>query len=209
MLEHVPHWLGSLLKTVRAGHAGLTIAQTDLLGGHPALHLSSPAFPAGGRLPERFTADGVGVSPPLVWGDVPEETQSLALLVEDPDAPAPHPLVHALIWNLPAQERSLAEGALRRDRTGASDGRDVGLNSFMAEGWLPPDPPNGHGEHDYVFQLYALSATPQIGPNPGRSALVNAMKGHVLAAGMLVGTYSRGDAAPLPSADPMPVPITG
>jgi Raf kinase inhibitor-like YbhB/YbcL family protein len=205
MLEHVPHWVGSLLKTVRAGHEGLTISRIGLIGQPPALHLSSPAFAAGGRLPVRFTADGEGVSPPLVWGEVPADTQSLALLVEDPDAPAPHPLVHALVWNLPAQERALAEDAIRPDGVGAADGRDVGLNSFMADGWLPPDPPNGHGEHDYVFQLFALDIATVIDPNPGRAALVEAMQGHVLAAGMLVGTYSRGDAMPLLSGDPAPV----
>jgi Raf kinase inhibitor-like YbhB/YbcL family protein len=209
MLEHLPHWLGSLLKSVRAGHAGLTIAQAGLHGDQPGIHLSSPAFPSGGRLPPRFSADGEGLSPPLIWGEVPEGTQSLALLVEDPDAPAPQPLVHAIIWNLPAHERSLAEGAIRPDGEGSSDGRDVGRNSFMAEGWLPPDPPNGHGEHDYVFQLFALSTKADIGNNPGRSAVIDAMNGHVLAAGVLVGTYSRGDTAPLPSGEPAPLPVAG
>lgn len=209
MFEHLPHWLGSLLKSVRAGHAGLTIAQTGLQGDHPGIHLSSPAFPAGGRLPPRFTADGEGLSPPLVWGEVPEGTQSLALLVEDPDAPAPRPLVHAIIWNLPAHERSLPEGAIRPDGDGGQDGSDVGRNSFMTEGWLPPDPPNGHGEHDYVFQLFALSTAADIGRNRGRSVVIDAMNGHVLAAGVLVATYSREDTAPLLSVDPAPRLVGG
>jgi len=69
----------------------------------------------------------------------------------------------------------------------------VGRNSFFSEGWLPPDPPTGHGSHDYVFQLFALSETPTLSANPGRAAIVEAMAGKVLAAGILVGTYSRGE----------------
>lgn len=195
MLEHVPHWLGALLTNVRAGHAKLTIVQDDVASGVPRIDLSSPAFADGARLPERFTADGAGVSPPLVWGEVPAGTSSLALIVEDADAPTPNPLVHALVWNLPPDERRLAEGAIAPDGGGGEDGRDVGRNSYSAEGWLPPDPPTGHGNHDYVFQLYALARTPDPGPNPGRSDLTDALKGNVLGAGMLVGTYSRGEPA--------------
>jgi Raf kinase inhibitor-like YbhB/YbcL family protein len=195
MLEHVPHLLGGLLRNVRAGHARLAIVREDLQLPAAAIDLSSPAFANGGRLPERFTADGEGISPPLVWGDVPGATRSLALLVEDPDAPAPRPLVHAIVWNLPASERGLPEGGIARDGSGGPDGRDVGRNSYFAEGWLPPDPPTGHGSHDYVFQLFALGETPDPGDNPGRSKLLDAMAGNILAAGLLVGTYSRGEGA--------------
>lgn len=197
MLEHVPQWLGAMLTNVRAGHSKLAIVQPDVATGVPRIDLSSPAFADGARLPERFTADGAGVSPPLIWGDVPPETSSLALLVEDPDAPAPNPLVHALVWNLPPDERRLVEGAIAPDGAGEADGRDVGRNSYLTEGWLPPDPPTGHGNHDYVFQLFALSATPVLDSNPGRSSMAEALKGHVLAAGLLVGTYSRGEAQPV------------
>lgn len=197
MLEHVPNWLGALLKNVRAGHAKLTIVQQAVADGMPRIDLSSPAFGDGARLPDRFTADGAGVSPPLVWGDIPAETSSLALIVEDPDAPTLKPLVHAVIWNLPPGERRLAEGAIVGDGEGGADGRDVGRNSYLSEGWLPPDPPTGHGPHDYVFQLFALSQTPDLGSNPGRSDLADALRGHVLAAGLLVGTYSRGEELPI------------
>jgi hypothetical protein len=200
MLEHVPHWLGALLTNVRAGHSKLAIVQHELATALPRIELSSPAFAYGARLPERFTADGAGVSPPLVWGDVPPGTSSLALIVEDPDAPAPNPFVHALVWNLPAEERRLAEGAVVGDGDGEADGRDVGRNSYLAEGWLPPDPPTGHGNHDYVFQLFALANTPELGANPGRGTVADALQGNVLAAGLLVGTYSRGDEAPIAEA---------
>jgi Raf kinase inhibitor-like YbhB/YbcL family protein len=195
MFEHVPRWLGAMLHNVRAGHSKLVIVDPDLGLGTATIDLSSPAFANGARIPERFTADGEGVSPPLVWGDVPDGTASLALIVEDPDAPALNPLVHAIVWGLPATERRLAEGAIVRDGAGAADGRDVGRNSIFTEGWLPPDPPSGHGAHDYVFQLFALSETTDVGTNPGRPEFAHAIAGKVLAAGMLVGTYSRGEAA--------------
>ncbi|MET3710566.1 Raf kinase inhibitor-like YbhB/YbcL family protein [Sphingomonas trueperi] len=194
MLEHIPHWLGSALKGLRAGANKLAIVQPEL-GSFEVLHLASPAFANGGRLPERFTADGEGVSPPLFWTGVPEGTECLALIVEDPDAPAPQPLVHAVIWGLPV-DGDLKEGAIRADGAGDAEGKDVGRNSFLGEGWLPPDPPTGHGPHNYAFQLFALGGGCEIGENPGRSALVKAMAGHVLAAGLLTGVYSRGEEAP-------------
>jgi Raf kinase inhibitor-like YbhB/YbcL family protein len=195
MLEHVPRWLGVLMRGIRAGHSKLVIADPALALGDAVIDLSSPAFSNGGRLPERFTADGEGVSPPLVWGPVPAATTSLVLIVEDPDAPAPHPFVHAIVWHIPADEKRLAEGMIARDDEGGADGSDVGRNSSFTEGWLPPDPPSGHGTHDYVFQLFALGMTPDLGRNPGRSDIVKAIAGNVIAAGMLVGTYSRGEPA--------------
>ena len=89
MLEHVPQWLGHALRGLRAGAGKLCILQPDLGGSFRPIQLSSPAFADGGRLPPRFTADGEGVSPPLLWGPVPEGTHCLALIVEDPDAPLP------------------------------------------------------------------------------------------------------------------------
>ncbi|PZQ61837.1 MAG: YbhB/YbcL family Raf kinase inhibitor-like protein [Sphingomonas taxi] len=197
MLEHVPHWLGRLLHNVRAGHSRLVIVQDGVVTGDDRLDLSSLAFADGARLPERFTADGEGVSPPLAWSGVPAGTAALALLVEDPDAPAPNPLVHAVVWNIAPTQAGLDEGAITADGRGGMDGSDVGRNSYMQEGWLPPDPPPGHGSHDYVFQLFALSEAPPLDINPGRSDVLEAIRGRVLAAGLLVGTYSRGEEVPL------------
>jgi len=192
MLEHLPSWLGGLMRNMRAGHSKLAIVDPALALGPATIDLSSPAFANGARLPERFTADGDGVSPPLVWGPLPEGTKSLALIVEDPDAPALRPVVHALVWGLPADTGRIAEGAIVADGDGGPLG-DVGNNSAFRQGWLPPDPPNGHGPHDYVFQLFALGETAELSANPGRGEVVEAMEGKVLAAGLLVGTYSRGE----------------
>ncbi|WP_374944474.1 YbhB/YbcL family Raf kinase inhibitor-like protein [Sphingomonas sp.] len=198
MLEHVPAWLGKALSGMRAGTDALAIARPELGGRFAALDLTSPAFADSARLPERFTADGEGCSPPLIWGPPPAGTAMLALIVEDADSPATQPLVHAIVWGLPASAGTLAEGAVVADGTGDASSGDVGRNSFLREGWLPPDPPTGHGEHRYAFQLFALdegAADP--GATPGRGKVVAAMAGHVLAAGLLVGTYSRGEAAPV------------
>lgn len=190
MLEHVPAWLGQLMTNFRAGHEKLVVVQPGITLAEARIDLKSPAFADRGTLPVRYTADGPGVSPPLYWDDVPLGTQSLVLIVEDPDAPAPKPLVHAMVWRMPPDQRQLAEGAISRDNDGTATG-DVGRNSYMSEGWLPPDPPTGHGVHDYVFQLFSLDITPDLDPNPGRASIVKAMAGHVLGTGLLVGTYAR------------------
>ena len=203
MLEHVPGWLGRALAGMRAGADKLVIAGVGIgdeaaaSGGAAAIDLSSPAFANGGRLPPRFTADGAGVSPPLVWGDPPAGTARMVLVVEDADAPAPQPLVHAIVWGIAPEAGRLAEGAIVRDGDGGADGRDVGRHSFLGEGWLPPDPPTGHGEHRYAFQLFAVgTGAGDPGATPGRGDVVAAIAGHVLAAGLLVGTYSRGTPVP-------------
>ncbi len=201
MLENIPHWLGAALSGLRAGHDKLTLSRLDLTGA-ATLHLSSPAFAPSGRLPPRFTADGEGISPPLVWGELPPGTDSLALIVEDPDAPAPRPLVHAIVVDIAPALGSLAEGAIRPDGDGAdgadgADGKDVGTNSYFAQGWLPPDPPTGHGSHDYVFQLLALSAGDSADPSPGRGDFLELVEGRILGAGVLIGTYSREEEAPV------------
>ena len=199
MLEHIPAWLGAALRGLRAGAEHLAITHPELAA-PVSLQLMSPAFAEGGRLPERFTEDGPGFSPPLVWSGVPAGAASLALLVEDPDAPAPQPLVHAVVWGLAPDAGRLAEGALGPDMP---DAREVGRASFRHQGWLPPDPPTGHGEHRYVFQLLALGpGAGDPGDRPDRAALVRAMSGQVVAAGLLTGLYSRGPV-------PLPVPEVG
>jgi Raf kinase inhibitor-like YbhB/YbcL family protein len=191
MLEHVPAWLGRALAGRRAGAEKLVCAQPGL-SADAQLTLTSPAFADGGRLPERFTEDGEGVSPPLTWSGAPAAAR-LALIVEDPDAPTANPMVHAILIDLPAPDGRLEEGAMTPERSDAV----MGKNSRFKQGWLPPDPPTGHGEHRYVFQLFAVDAdAPAAGDAPGRAALIEALQGHVIASAVLTGTYSRGEASP-------------
>jgi Raf kinase inhibitor-like YbhB/YbcL family protein len=187
MLEHVPAWLGKALKTVRAGHGKLTIVQIggeDVLG-KGGFRLTSPAFRDGESLDPCFTADEEdAVAPPLEWTAPPAGTQELAIVVEDADAPAPQPFCHWLVWGLAPQAGKLLEGETP-PRTGK--------NSFGNSEWLLPDPPTGHGPHDYVFQIFALDLPLALMPGAGRSDLVAAMEGHVLGAAMISATYERNE----------------
>lgn len=196
MLEHLPRWVGQALSPLRAGADNLAIARVIRDDVAP-IRLISPAFAPGARLPDRFTADGQGISPPLAWGPLPQATAALALLVEDADAPAPNPLVHALVWDIDPREHDLVEGAIGSGGDGSVGGAspETGRNSYQRRAWLPPDPPPGHGEHRYVFQLFALSRAPDLGSSPGRSKLIDVLRDGLCGAGVLTGVYSRGDPA--------------
>lgn len=180
MLEKMPRVLGEALSGLKAGLDGTTYL-SEFSGVPESVHVGSAAFANRTALPPRFTADGEGVSPPLSWDGLPPGTASVAVIVEDAGSPTPRPLVHLLAWNLDPTA-SLAEGA--SDLT-------LGKNSFMKEGWLPPDPPTGHGDHEYLFQVYALSKRLDLEAGSGREALVEAMRDKVLAKGGLIGTYAR------------------
>lgn len=196
MLEHLPRWLGHALASIRAG--GDRVAVAALHPGECAeIVLGSAAFAEGARIPARFTADGEGISPPLHWGPLPAGTVALALLVEDADSPSLNPLVHAVVWDLDLVTNNLDEGAIGTHGDGSTggDGPETGRNSYLQRRWLPLDPPPGHGEHHYVFQLFALSSTPDLERAPGRSALLDELDGRLLGVGILTGTYSRDEPA--------------
>jgi Raf kinase inhibitor-like YbhB/YbcL family protein len=154
------------------------------------LEVYSSAFAFNGRIPTRYSADGEGLSPPLSWRDAPERS-SMALIVEDADAPTPHPLVHAIVVNLEGSSGMLQEGALNSpDHEGA--GLTTGRNSFLTQAWLPPDPPRGHGEHRYVFQIFALRDGPPFSTVPGRREFIGIIAQRAIAAGCVIGVYERG-----------------
>jgi Raf kinase inhibitor-like YbhB/YbcL family protein len=158
------------------------------------LDVRSSAFVFNGRLPVRFTADGEGISPPLDWQEVPTGADSVAILVEDADSPTPHPLVHAIVVGLPGAAGSLQEGALNSPHhTGI--GLETGHNSFFQQSWLPPDPPRGHGEHRYVFQVFALRAGAPFSRVPGRGEFTDVVLERAIGVGCLVGTYERAERA--------------
>jgi hypothetical protein len=192
VLEKLPDALGHALRGQRAGLDKIAFHAIDLRAGMASIEVSSLAFVDHAPLPARYTADGAGVSPPLQWRGVPAGAGSLALIVEDADAPTPQPLVHAIVVDLEATDGALAEGALPSDdHEGA--GLHVGRNSYLQAAWLPPDPPPGHGVHRYAFQLFALTAGATFEKTPGRDALLAAIKEHGLASGCLIGTYERPD----------------
>lgn len=208
MLEKLPDAIGHALRDQRAGLDQLLFNRLPLRNGQGALQLSSLAFIDHGPLPALYTADGDGRSPPLQWSGVPEAAVALVLVVEDADSPTPHPLVHAIAVDLPVALSHLPEGALNPDTdslpapgpssTGAGSSAaehpiHLGRNSYLRAGWLPPDPPPGHGLHRYAFQLFALSATTALSGSPGRDAVADALAAHAIASGCLIGTYERAD----------------
>ena len=177
---------GSLIRPVRPGLGATATARY----GVRTITLRSVAFDDHGTIPTRFTADGDGLSPPLQWSGLPEGTRSLALLVEDVDAPLPQPLVHLVLHAMPPTLNGLAEAVIAHEQA-RSRMFAAGRNSFGHRGWLPPSPIPGHGPHRYVFQLLALSAPFAPKRVAGRGAVRVAMRRILLGHGRLIGLYER------------------
>jgi Raf kinase inhibitor-like YbhB/YbcL family protein len=154
------------------------------------LTLTSTAFADGGEIPSRCTCEGRGLSPALAWTDLPAGTRSLALIVDDPDAPDPaapkRTYVHWVLYNIPAGAAGLPEGV---PSAGLPAGAREGLNDWKRTGYGGPCPPIGR--HRYFHKLYALDLTlPDLG-KPTKPALEEAIQGHVLAKAELMGTYQK------------------
>ena len=154
------------------------------------MELTSPDFAHNGDMLKRFTCDDRDMSPALAWTDPPAGTQSYALIVDDPDAPDPDApqmtWVHWVLYNLPAEARSLPEAVQSSDQP---PGSLEGLNDWKRTGYGGPCPPIG--KHRYFHKLYALDTVlPDLG-TPTKSALEKAMEGHILAKAELVGLYQR------------------
>lgn len=145
------------------------------------LALTSPAFEPGGRILKKFTCEGPGISPPLEISNIPEGTRSLALIVEDPDAPVGN-WVHWVVWNIHPRTLILPEGRVPR-------GARQGINDFRSRSYGGPCPPDG--EHRYFFRLYALDSKLKLGRKSTKADLLAAMEGHVLAQAELMGRYER------------------
>jgi Raf kinase inhibitor-like YbhB/YbcL family protein len=143
--------------------------------------LESTAFGHAQPIPSRYTCDGEDLSPALRWADVPEEARSLALVVDDPDAPSAV-FTHWVGWGLDPGTGGLGEG-----EAAPSEGR----NDFGTVGYRGPCPPPGHGRHRYVFRLYALDRDLELESGAGKADLEQAIEGHVLTTAELVGTYER------------------
>lgn len=150
-----------------------------------ALSLTSTAFTQGQGIPAVHSCDGKGVSPPLAWSAAPAGTNSFALIMDDPDAPM-GTYVHWVIYNIPASVKALPEGM--PSQAMLPDGTVQGPNTSGRTSYAGPCPPSG--THRYFFKLYALDAILKL-PAAGKDDLLQAMQGHILAEGELMGTYSR------------------
>jgi len=149
--------------------------------------LKATAFPNGGVIPKKYTCDGADLSPALSWDDAPAGTQSLALIVDDPDAPM-GTWTHWLIWNIPAKATLLPEDTPKMNLL--DNGARQGGNDFKRIGYGGPCPPPGK-PHRYFFKLYALDARLEVKAGAVRSELEPALQPHILEQAQWMGTYGR------------------
>jgi Raf kinase inhibitor-like YbhB/YbcL family protein len=147
----------------------------------PDSELTSTAFADGAEIPVKYTCDGANVSPPLAWSFLPDGTQSVALIVHDPDAPSGD-FTHWVAWNIDPEPGGMGEG---------TPAPAEGLNGSGESGYMGPSPPPGHGTHRYFYDLHALDAALEVDAGASREQLEQAIDGHVLARAQLVGTYER------------------
>ncbi len=151
------------------------------------VQLTSSAFASGGRIPERYTCRGEGVSPPLAWQHLPAETESLVLIVDDPGAPN-GVFAHWVVYDLPTVPGRLDEGVGTEDG-GPSEGVQ-GRNDYGHVGYGAACPPMGE-THTYYFRLYALDAQLDLPPGATRAQVLDALRGHVLSQTEMQAQFGR------------------
>jgi Raf kinase inhibitor-like YbhB/YbcL family protein len=153
------------------------------------IQVTSSAFQQGGAIPPQYTCEGKDISPPLAWSGAPPSTKTFALTVDDPDAPDPakpqRVYVHWVVYNIPASTTSFTENASKRD---LPKGAVQGKNDWGKAEYGGPCPPIGR--HRYFFKLYALDNELNLS-GATKADLEQAMKGHVLDSGELIGTYQK------------------
>jgi Raf kinase inhibitor-like YbhB/YbcL family protein len=149
--------------------------------------IESAAFTQGATIPARYTCQGENISPPLAWTEPPAGTRSLALIVEDPDAPA-GTWTHWVVYNLPAQNRAMGPNMPKQDTL--PNGGLQGITSFGRAGYGGPCPPPGRA-HRYFFRLYALDLVLNLKPGAAKQDVLAATKGHILAEAQLMGRFKR------------------
>lgn len=151
-----------------------------------SIEVKSTAFQEGGMIPKVYTCDGKDISPPLSWSGVPVEAKSLALIMDDPDAPR-GTWVHWVLFNLPPDTKGLSEKT--PPSASLSGGAKHGKNSWPKLGYGGPCPPSG--THRYYFKVYALDTVLNLKDGSTKEQLLKAMEGHILAEGQLMGKYAR------------------
>lgn len=152
-----------------------------------AWEINSSAFGHYGNIPKKYTCQGEDLSPPIKWGPPPAGTKSIALICDDPDAPA-GTWVHWVAWNIPAETVMLEEGIA--PKATEPEGIRQGTNDFNRVGYGGPCPPPG-GAHRYYFKLYALDTLLELSSEATKEDLLAAMKGHVIQETEMVGNYKR------------------
>jgi Raf kinase inhibitor-like YbhB/YbcL family protein len=186
-------------SAARFGVAAAVLAVSAFAGGpgkgkgviKMGLEVKSSAFKNAGEIPRKFTCDGQDVSPGLAWTGLPKATKSLAIIMDDPDAP-PGTWVHWILYDIPGDSSGLEEGVPKKEAlgNGAKHGLCWGVEDFDRVGYYGPCPPPGT-PHRYYFKVYALDKALGIAPRATKNGLLKAMEGHILAQGELMGKYKR------------------
>ena len=145
------------------------------------LKISSPVFENNGNIPGKYTCDEMDISPPLLIENIPASARSLALIVDDPDAPV-GTWVHWVLWNIDPGTKEIKENMV-------PEGARQGINDFRKHDYGGPCPPSG--THRYFFKLYALDDLPELKSGSEKADLERSMKGHIISQTQIVGTYRR------------------
>ena len=170
-----------MCRSIIGGAVAILLAAiVPVAAGGATMKITSSAFHEGGDIPSKFTCDASDTSPPLQITGIPSEAKSLVLIADDADAPGGL-FTHWLVWNIPPQTSSIAEGIAPKGVQGAND--------FGKSGYRGPCPPPGR--HRYSFKIFALDRELELRSGAKRSQVDAAMKGHVIAQGELVGRYAR------------------
>jgi Raf kinase inhibitor-like YbhB/YbcL family protein len=186
-IKRVALWI-TLLTVIAVSVVSCTASEPDIpYEGEMTLSLSSLAFQEGDDISITYTCDGQDISPPLTWGEPPSETQSFALIMDDPDAPG-GVFTHWLLFNLPADTRELPEGVPPHNEL--ANGALHGQNGFDTIGYGGPCPPAGPAHH-YRFTIYALDQAIDLVAGASRKQVIDAITEHILAWGQLTGMYQR------------------
>lgn len=155
-----------------------------------SLAITAPSFERGEPIPKRYTCDGDNVSPELTFSGAVQEMETLALIVDDPDAPRDEPFVHWLLWNVPTSTETIPEGVAKAERPEPLEGLQ-GTNDAGTVGYTGPCPPGNDDAHTYRFHLFGLDSVLDVEGGAERGALEAAIEGHVVDDAMLTGTYER------------------
>jgi Raf kinase inhibitor-like YbhB/YbcL family protein len=169
------------MKTIITIGCTFAIAAVVAFAAGGKMKVTSSAFQEGGTIPEKFSKNGQNVSPELRIEGIPAEAKSLALIVDDPDAPVGL-FTHWLVWNIDPKTTDIGEGS-------APDGAVQGKNDFGESGYGGPQPPSG--THRYYFKVLALDKTLDLKPGAKRKEVDAAIKGHIIAQGQAMGRYSK------------------
>jgi Raf kinase inhibitor-like YbhB/YbcL family protein len=166
------------------------LAMNAVEGSHvPHINVESPAFANGDEIPHAHTDYGDGVSPALTWDNVPAQTRSFVIVLEDPDVRQNAPFVHWLLYNLPGDMRELPESIPPDSPLTQFGDAHQGRTSNGTIGYFGPRPPTQDNPHHYHFEVFALDSYLDVASGADREQLLKAMAGHVLAKGELVGIY--------------------